>query len=60
MSHWNNMQQNQNHFGPHQKQEDSFIKRSEDDEDTLSLDSEKSQGFINEPVNGWPAWTVGN
>lgn len=35
-----------------------FKKRTEDDEDTLSLDSEKSQGYINEPVNSWPAWSV--
>lgn len=35
-----------------------FKKRSEDDEDTLSLDSEKSQGFINEQVGNWPAWSV--
>lgn len=30
-----------------------------DEEDTLSLNSEKSdQGFINEPLNQWPSWTV--
>lgn len=39
--------------------QNEFKKRSEDDEDTLSLDSEKSVGFINEPVNNWPAWSMG-
>ena len=34
------------------------FKKGEDDEDTLSLDSEKSQEFINEPVQNWPSWSV--
>lgn len=36
------------------------FKKGEDDEDTLSLDSNRSQEYINEPVNNWPTWTVGN
>jgi hypothetical protein len=37
-----------------------YQKKRDDDEDTLSLNSDNSQGFINEPVGNWPAWSVGN
>lgn len=60
MSQWNNLQQNQNNFSNQTNNQQGFQKKSEEDEDTLSLDSERSQGFINEPVNAWPAWTIGN
>ena len=59
-------QQNQQHGAKkvqqqhNQMPQNSQAKRSDDDQDTLSLDSEKSQGFINQPLNSWPAWSVDN
>ena len=40
--------------------EQSHTDKKEIDEDTLSLNSERSnsQGFINEPLSQWPAWSV--
>lgn len=59
MSNWNHQQQT-NYIPQKPKTQQQEYKKQQEDEDTLSLDSERSQGFINEPVNSWPAWTVEN
>ena len=33
------------------------LKKTEED-DTLSLESDRSQGYINEKAEDWPSWTV--